>query len=185
MMKQGIYILFLAKLFIMKALDAILTRRSVRKYENRDLPQDLLEDLIKFGMFAPSACNKQPWHFIIINDRQLLDTIAEFHLNGKMLKNTLNAILVCGDEVKAHDKGYWPVDCSAATQNILLAAHAKGLGACWVGLYPREERVATMKRLMNLPEHIHAFSLISLGYPAETPMAPQRFDKSRIHVNSW
>ena len=136
----------------MNALDAILSRRSVRKYDHRELSQDVVKELIKYGMYAPSACNKQPWHFIIIRDRKILDEIAEFHPNGKMLRNTNCAILVCGDEVKAHGKGYWPVDCSAATQNILLAAHAKGIGTCWIGIYPREERVATMKRLMNLPE---------------------------------
>jgi len=169
----------------MEALNAILSRRSIRKYDNRELSEEIMEDLIHYGMMAPSACNKQPWHFIIIKSREILDEIADFHPNGKMLKNTSSAILVCGDEVKAHDKGYWPVDCSAATQNILLAAHAKGLGACWVGIYPREERVSTMKRLMDLPEHIHAFSLIALGYPAETPISPKRFVESRIHLNTW
>ena len=169
----------------MDALDALLTRRSIRKYDNRELSRELLEELIKYGMFAPSACNKQPWHFIIITDRKILDEIAEFHPNGKMLKDATYAILVCGDEVKAHDKNYWPVDCSAATQNILIAAHAKGLGACWIGIYPREERIANMKMIMNLPEHVHAFSLISLGYPAETPRSAQRFDSSRIHLNTW
>jgi len=169
----------------MDALDALLTRRSIRKYDDRELPNDLLEELIKYGMYAPSACNKQPRHFIIIKERKLLNEIADFHPNAKMLKNAPCAILICGDEIKAHDKGYWPVDCSAATQNILIGAHARGLGACWLGIYPREERIATMKKIMNLPDHIHAFSLISLGYPAETPRIPQRFDASRIHLNAW
>ena len=169
----------------MDALDALLTRRSIRKYDDRELPNDLLAELIKYGMYAPSACNKQPWHFIIIKERKLLNEIADFHPNAKMLKNAPCAILICGDEIKAHDKGYWPVDCSAATQNILIGAHAKGLGACWLGIYPREERIATMKKIMNLPDHIHAFSLLSLGYPAETPRIPQRFDASRIHLNAW
>ncbi len=170
---------------MMDTLDALLSRRSIRKYDSRELPQELPEELIRYGMYAPSACNKQPWHFIVIRDRQVLDEIADFHPNGKMLKNTTCAILVCGDEVKAHDKGYWPVDCSAATQNILLAAHAKGLGACWIGIYPREERISKMKKIMKLPEHIHAFSLISLGYSTETPLPPKRFDASRIHLNFW
>jgi nitroreductase len=169
----------------MDALDAILSRRSIRKYDGRELSQELLEDLIRYAMFAPSASNKQPWHFVIIKERKVLDAIVDFHPYAKMLTSTNSAILICGDEEKAHDKGYWPVDCSAATQNLLLAAHAKGLGACWVGIYPREERVASMKKLMNLPEHIHAFSLISLGYPVESPMAPKRFDGSRIHLNRW
>jgi len=169
----------------MDTLDTILSRRSVRKYTDKEVPEELPEELIRYGMFAPSACNKQPWHFIIIRDKNILSQIAEFHPNGKMLKNAPCAILVCGDEEKAHDKGYWPVDCSAATQNILLAAHAKGLGACWVGIYPREERIANMKKIVNLLSHIHAFALISLGYPAEIPAEPKRFDVSRIHRNTW
>lgn len=169
----------------MDALEVLLSRRSIRKYEDRELPEGLLEELIKYGMYAPSACNKQPWHFIIIKERNILNEIADFHPNARMLKEAPCAILVCGDEIKAHDKGYWPVDCSAATQNILLAAHAVGVGACWLGIYPREERAAKMKKLMNLPEHIHAFSMISLGYPAEMPQHKQRSDSSRIHYNIW
>lgn len=169
----------------MDALEALISRRSIRKYTTQDIPNDLLQELIKYGMYAPSACNKQPWHFIIIKDRSILKEIAEFHPNARMLKEATCAILVCGDEIKAHDKGYWPVDCSAATQNILIAAQALGLGACWLGIYPREERASKMKKLMKLPEHIHAFSLISIGYPAEHPEAKQRFDASLIHLNSW
>jgi Nitroreductase len=170
----------------MDTTDALLTRRSVRKYNNTEVPQHLTEELIKCGMYAPSACNKQPWHFIIIRDRSTLNQIADFHPNAKMLRDAPCAILVCGDELKAHDKGYWPVDCSAATQNILLAAHAYGLGACWIGIYPREERIKNLKQLMNLPEHMHAFSLIALGYYNENlPQPGNRFDASRIHQNKW
>lgn len=177
--------LFLTKLFAMDALDVLLSRRSIRKFDNREISQGVPEDLIRFGMYAPSAANKQPWHFIVIRDRDILNEIADFHPNGKMLSHTTCAILVCGDEVKAHGMGYWPVDCSAATQNILLASHAKNLGACWIGIYPREERILNIKRIMHLPEKIHAFSLIALGYPAETPLKPNRFDVSKIHYNSW
>ena len=169
----------------MEVLEALFTRRSIRKYTNQKVEKEVIADLIRSGMFAPSACNKQPWHFVVIEDRKILNDIAACHPNAKMLCNAACAIVVCGDEVKAHDKGYWPVDCSAATQCILLSAHAKGQGACWVGIYPREERIAAMKKLMNLPEHVHAFSVISLGYPAETPKAANRFDESRIHWNLW
>jgi nitroreductase len=169
----------------MDVLEAIITRRSIRKYSDRTVDKAVINELIKYGMYAPSACNKQPWCFLVIDDRKVLNDITAFHPYAQMLKKAVCAILVCGDEVKAHDKSYWPVDCSAATQNILLAAHAKGIGACWIGIYPRQERIAAMKKLVNLPEHIHAFSLISLGYPAETPVASDRFDESRIHWNSW
>lgn len=170
----------------MDTLEALFTRRSVRRYSGRKVEKEMINELIKAGMYAPSACNKQPWHFVVINDQDILNEIAAFHPNAKMLKHAACAILVCGDEVKAHDKGYWPVDCSAATENILLAAHAKGLGACWIGIYPRDERIAAMKKLMNLPEHVHAFSVISLGYADDEPTAvTNRFDGSKIHWNSW
>jgi len=169
----------------MEAIDLLMTRRSIRKYAERPVNNELIEELIKCGMYAPSACNKQPWYFVVIKERRTLDEIADFHPNAKMLKNAPCAILVCGDEIKAHDKSYWPVDCSAATQNILLAAHARGMGACWLGIYPREERVEKMKKIVGLPEHIHAFALISLGFPAETPALPNRFDVSRIHREKW
>lgn len=169
----------------MDALDNIFTRRSIRKYQEEPVGSETMETLIKAGMYAPSACNKQPWHFVTITERDTLNEIAEFHLNGKMLRNAPCALLICGDEIKAHDKGYWPVDCGAATQNVLLAAHAIGLGACWLGIYPREERVAKIKTLMSLPEHIHAFALIALGYPAETPFLPNRFDPAKIHHEKW
>lgn len=169
----------------MDAIEALLTRRSVRKYNQKEISRDLLEELIRCGMYAPSACNKRPWHFIILSNKNVLNQITAFHPHAQMLKDAACAILVCGDETKAHTKDYWPVDCSAATQNILLAAHALGLGACWVGIYPREERIKNMKQLLNLPEHIHAFSLISIGYSADNQTQPNRFDPSMIHLNAW
>jgi nitroreductase len=169
----------------MDTLEALISRRSIRRYSNQKIDKELIIELIKYGEYAPSACNKQPWYFVIIDDKNILENITSFHPNAKMLKNANYAIVVCGDENKAHDKGYWPVDCSAATENILLAAHAKGLGACWVGIYPRQERIDNMKKLINLPEQIHAFSVIALGYPDEKTVTPDRFDESRIHWNNW
>lgn len=169
----------------MEGFDLLLTRRSIRKYQEASVSNELIEKLIKAGMYAPSASNKQPWHFIVIRDKETLNRIADFHPNAKMLRNAPCAILICGDEIKAHAPGYWPVDCSAATQNILLAAHALGLGACWLGIYPREERVAKMRTVVSVPEHIHPFSLIAIGYPAESPASPQRFDATRIHFEKW
>jgi len=95
------------------------------------------------------------------------------------------AILVCGDENLELSKGYWPVDCAAATQNILLAAHALGLGAVWLGVYPRQERQSALRKIFGLPSHVHAFSLISIGYPAEEKGLPDRLKKDRIRWNEW
>ena len=169
----------------MNVLDAILSRRSIRRYIDKPVSTEEITELVKFAMYAPSAVNKQPWHFIIITDRSILDEIMKFHPHAGMLSQAAAAVLICGDEELAHTPAYWPVDCSAATQNFLLAAHGKGLGAVWLGIYPREERISAMKSLMNLPEHIHPFSLISIGYHAEAPRVPERCKPERIHLNKW
>ncbi|UCF13397.1 MAG: nitroreductase family protein [Thermoplasmatales archaeon] len=102
-----------------------------------------------------------------------------------MLKDANKAILVCGAINLEKFKGYWILDCSAATENILIAAHAKGLGACWLGVYPREERIAGMKKLLNIPDHVMPLSLISLGFPAEQKTREDRYNVERIHHNKW
>ncbi len=169
----------------MDSIDYILTRRSIRKYTNQTIPDEIIKELIKAGISAPSAGNQQPWQFIILDDRKVLDEISQVLPNGKLLKNSNKAILICGDLNLETHKGYWPIDCSVATQNILLAAHAKGLGACWLGVYPRDERVENLKKLFKTPEHIIPFSVISLGYPDEESGKVDRYDDSRVHKNTW
>jgi nitroreductase len=170
----------------MKILDAILSRRSVRKYTSEHIPIESIIELTKYGMYAPSAHNRQPWHFVLLNDKATFLKIEGFHPYSKMLKNAQWGIVVCGDEQLANTPDYLPVDCAAATQNILLAAHGSGYGAVWLGIYPREERVQAMKELLELPPHIHAFSIISIGYPEDhKPSQQERFQKDRIHTHKW
>lgn len=169
----------------MNILEAILTRRSVRKYDNRPVATEEITDLIRYAMYAPSAVNKQPWHFIILDDKHIFGEIMKFHQNAGMLAVASAAVLICGDDQLAHTPAYWPVDCAAATQNLLLAAHGKGLGACWVGIYPREERIKAMETLMKLPGHIHPFSLVAIGHTTDIPRMPERFRPERIHRNTW
>lgn len=169
----------------MNVLEALLSRRSIRRYIDKPVSTDELTELVKYAMFAPSAVNKQPWHFIIITDKNILEEIMKFHPHAGMLSQAAAAVLICGDDSLAHTPAYWPVDCSAATQNFLLAAHGQGLGAVWLGIYPREERISAMKALMNLPDHVHPFSLISVGHHAEAPRIPDRFKPDRIHMNKW
>lgn len=169
----------------MDAIDGILTRRSIRKYTNKSIPDEVIKELLEAGVSAPSAGNQQPWQFIIIDNREVLDEASQVLPNGKLLKDANKAILVCGDLNLETHKGYWPIDCSAATQNILLAAHAKGLGACWLGVYPREERVENLKKLFKTSEHIIPFSVISLGFPDEESKKVDRYDDSKIHKNTW
>ena len=169
----------------MEILNGIITRRSIRKYTNEPISQEKAEELISYGMFAPSARNRQPWHFVLLNDKEKFLKIEEFQPHTKMLKDAQWGIVVCGDENLAHTPEYWPVDCAAATENILLAAHGMGFGAVWLGIYPRPERVAAMKELLELPPHIHAFSIIAVGCPDQQIPQPERFKPERIHINKW
>ena len=169
----------------MEILDGIITRRSIRKYTSQKINSDQVQMLIKAGMYAPSARNQQPWHFIVIDNRDIMNKITEVHPYAKMLTEAQLAILVCGDKTLELSSGYWVVDCSAATQNILLAAHGMGLGAVWLGLHPREERKQAIRELFELPKHIQPLSLISVGYPDEVKELPERFKPERIHYNAW
>jgi len=169
----------------MKAMDVIFTRRSIRRYTDREVSDEMVDEVIKAGMYAPSAGNEQPWHFIIIRDRGLLDTIPSFHPHSNMVKEASCAILVCADLALEKHKGYWVQDCSAATQNMLLATHASGLGSVWVGVYPRQERIEGFRKLLGIPEEIIPFSLIPLGYPAEEKETAERFNRNRIHRDRW
>jgi nitroreductase len=169
----------------MEAIDAILTRRSVRRYTDRPVPDDVVTELLKAAMAAPSAQNQQPWQFIVVRERSLLEKMAEVSEYAKMLRHAQAAVVVCGDLSDERSPGFWIEDCAAATQNLLLAAHALGLGAVWIGVYPREERVERLRDLFGPPQKVIPFAVISLGYPAENPGPAERFDSGRVHVDKW
>ena len=169
----------------MDAMEAIFTRRSIRAYTDQPVAEELIEDLLKAATAAPSAGNQQPWHFVVIDDRTTLDAIPEYHAYSAMLKGAPAAIVVCSDGGREGMGAYWPQDCSAATQNLLLAAHVKGLGAVWLGVYPRQERQDDIRGIFDLPAHVHPFALVSLGYPGEEKKIPDRFKPERIHWNKW
>jgi nitroreductase len=169
----------------MDLITGLLTRRSIRKYTGQKIPGSLIEKLIEAAMYAPSAVDKQPWHFIVFSDKDKIGRIIEINRNAWMLNQADVAILICYDENLQHGPGYGPVDCSAATQNLLLAAHASGLGAVWAGVYPRTDRIEGVSDIFNLPSNIKPFSIVSLGYPAEVKNMPSRFKKERIHYENW
>lgn len=169
----------------MDALEAIHTRRSIRKYADRPVPDELVQKILRAAMSAPSACNTQPWHFVVITDRKLLARVPKVNPYAAMAKGAPLAILVAGDVTLKQVPGYWVVDCAAAVQNLLLAAHALGLGAVWTGVYPRQERMEGFRRLLSLPENVAAHSLIVLGYPAETLAREDRFKQERVHRDGW
>lgn len=169
----------------MDVLTAIFTRRSIRSFEERPVPEDIQEQLLRAAMAAPSARNAQPWQFVVIDHRATLMEIAARFPNAEPARTAPLGILVCGDLSLELSKGYWVIDCAAAAQNILLAAHGLGLGAVWTGVYPREQRVEGMRDIFNIPDHVIPHSLILVGYPAEKPAPVDRFDPTRIHRNRW
>ena len=169
----------------MEAFEAIRTRRSIRAYEERAVPDELVEKVLQAAMMAPSARNAQPWHFVVIDARELLSQIPQFHPNAAMAAQAPMAILVCADLTLELSPGYWPIDCAAAVQNLLLAAHALGLGAVWTGVYPREERMLGFQQMFGLPDHVIPHTLVPLGYPAEQKVTADRYRSERVHRNAW
>jgi nitroreductase len=169
----------------MDGVQAVLGRRSIRRYEARQVEDGFLLTLLEAAMNAPSAGNEQPWHFMVIRDRSILDSIHSIHPYSEMLPEASVAIIVCADPTLAKYPDYWIQDCSASTENILVAAHALGLGAVWLGVYPVEDRVRRIQALLGMPEHVIPFSLIPAGYPAEIKPPANRYSESRIHHDRW
>ena len=168
-------------------LDFIFARRSVRRYLDREIPPEMLDDLLEAGMAAPSARATDPWHFLVVTRRETLDAIAEALPHGRMLLNAPAAMIVCGDLRQALDglESYMLQDVSAAVENILLAASALGLGSCWLGIHPRRERVHSVRALFRLPDHIVPVAGIALGWPEATTEARTRFRRERVHRERW
>ena len=136
-------------------------------------------------MYAPSAMNYQPWHFVVIDEREAIDQIFKINPHAEMAKEAQLAIIVCGDSKLEMNIDYLVQDCSAATQNALLEIHALGLGAVWISSYPNTDTISGIRNYYGLPENIVPVSIISLGFPAEEVTAEERFNKSRIHKNKW
>ncbi len=169
----------------METMQAIHTRRSVRNYQEKAVSDDLIRSLLGAAMTAPSAGNQAPWQFVVITDRHLLDTIKDINPHASMAQRASAAILVCGDLSLEKFEGFWVQDCSAATQNLLLAAHANGLGAVWTGIYPLQDRVNGFKERFNLPEHVIPLALVVLGHTDANPTARDRFREERIHYDRY
>ena len=167
-------------------MDIIFKRRSIRKYQSKPISEDKIKQILQAGMCAPSAGDERPWHFIVINKKEILDKIPSVHPYSNMIKEAPLAILICGDLNLEKHTGFWIEDCSAATENILLAATSFGLGSIWLGVYPREDRVNGLKKMFGIiDEKIIPFSLIPIGYPAEVKSPKNIYDEDRIHYNKW
>ncbi|WP_462337274.1 nitroreductase family protein [Phocaeicola barnesiae] len=164
-------------------LQNILQRKSVRSYRS-DMPveKEKVENLLRAGMAAPSGKDKRPWEFIVVDERELLDSLAAHLPYAKMLASAPMAIVVCGDETKSD---YWYLDCSAVAENILLAAEAQGLGAVWTATYPYRERMEVVSRFLHTPSQVKSLCVIPVGYPMGGQEPKDKWDESRIHYNKW
>lgn len=170
----------------MNIMEAILERRSIRKYEDKEVSDELVKELLKAAMAAPSSNNMQPWEFLVVRDKEQMNKIVEEKPAAAPLKGASVAIVVCADTSEDHDKiNMWVQDCSAATENILLAAHSKGLGAVWISIYPVEPRTKNVQGILGLPEKIIPVSIISIGYPAENKAPANRYNEAKVHFYKW
>lgn len=165
------------------AIQNIMTRTSVRQYTGRQIPADTVNILLKAAMAAPSAMNKQPWKFIVVNTPALRDKIGDALKNvGDKTKTAGAVVVVCGDQDLFIEDApdFWVQDCSAATENLLLAANALGLGAVWCGVFPDEDRENQLRNILNIPENLIPLNVITIGYPTVIENPKDKWDPKKI-----
>ena len=167
----------------MELVKAMKSRRSIRNYREETVSDEMIEKLISNAMTAPSAGNQQPWHFIVVRDRERMAAVPSFHPYCKMITKAPVAVLVCGDPVGKKWSDFWVQDCSAAVQNFLLAARAEGLATVWTGVYPVEDRMRGCRELFSIPEHIIPFAIIPVGWPKDEDAFKEidRYNPDLVH----
>ena len=172
----------------MNTIETIAARRSIRKYvKGAKVTDEQVKTLLECAMQAPSACNTRPWEFIVVRDRLVLSRIMEAHKYTGMLATADLAIIICAlpGTQSGIASNFFPQDCGAATENILLAAASLGLGACWCGVYPGEERIEAVRGILEVPEEAVPFCVIAVGVPDETPAARGGYEESKVHWDKW
>ncbi len=169
----------------MDALNMILGRRSIRKFTGQPVSEQHIEIILKAAMAAPSAGNQQSWRFVVVTDRERIAAVQATTEYGKMLDDAALALVVCGDTRSLKHPSMWEQDCSAAVQNALLAAHALGLGACWLGFWPKKERTEPLKEALRLPEGVEPLATLAIGQPADEKPPSERYDPAFVHRNRW
>lgn len=163
-------------------IESIYNRRSIRKFKPDKISSDQVKTLLTAAMMAPSAVNRQLWHFIVCDEREIIDKVNACHPHSQMLKQAPLCIVVCAQN---DDLTYYQQDCAAATQNLLLAADDMGLGTCWMGVAPRTDRMKAVTEVFNLPEDVVPFNIIAVGVPNEAKPRPDRYDENKVHYNKW
>lgn len=169
----------------MNLLDAISTRRSIRRYTDEPVAQEQIETLLRAAMSAPSAGNQQPWRFVVVTDSKQLERLSTATQYAQPMGRAKLGLVVCGDTRDNKHPGYWVQDCSAAIENLLLAAHAIGLGGVWIGVHPHEERVTNVRSICAVPEGVVPLAMVALGVPAEAKPQPDRYEPSYVHRDMW
>ncbi len=167
-------------------IENIFRRRSIRAYQDKSVARETIKQLLKAAMAAPTACNSQPWEFVVVTDPTLLQRLRENHRTADY--NAPTAIVVCGNLALAENaaaKRFWVQDCSAATENILLAAVALGLGSVWIGLHPLNSLQRRVAKILDLPEGVVPLAMVYVGYPAEEKPPRTQYDPARVHYNRY
>ena len=170
------------------AIETIMTRVSVREFTGEKISNEQIDTLLRAAMAAPSAINKQPWAFIVVTDEEMISQLGEALPYSRCSNHPACAIIPCGDLSKAIEGemgAFWINDVSAATENLLLAAHAMGLGAVWTGLHPDMNRAKLVQEMLGLPEHIIPLCIVPVGIPAEQPAVKDKYKPENIHYNKW
>lgn len=169
----------------MECLDAIMGRRSIRRYRDEAVSEQDVETILKAAMAAPSAGNQQSWRFVVVRDRETLQRLSEATPYSSMLDSAPLGIVVCGDHRAEQHPGYWVQDCSAAVQNLLVAVHAIGLGAVWIGVHPVLEREENVRAVCGVPEGITPFCMIAVGHPVEEKPPGDRYEPEFVFSERW
>ena len=166
-------------------MKAILGRRSIRKFTGEKVPEEDVKKFLEAAMAAPSACNQQPWHFVVIEDKKSFNKIMEIQPYTMMLEKASHAIVVCADPELQTCPGFWVQDITAATENLLLAVHALSYGATWCGIYPNDNPVWGIRELLSLPKNIMPLNVIAIGVPDEEKPPSNRYNPERVHHEKW
>jgi len=169
----------------METLKAIETRRSIRKFTSQKISNEKIETILKAAMYAPSAMNYQPWHFLVLEKREDIDKISRINPHAEVMLAAQAAIIICGDSKAEINTDYLVQGCSAATQNALLTLHDLGLGGVWVSSYPNKDIIEGIQKYYGLPENIIPISIIAIGYPDEVKVSEERYHSDKIHKNRW
>lgn len=167
------------------ALTAIMTRRSVRRFTDEPVTAEQIDPLLRAAMAAPSASNERPWRFVVVHDRDVLARLSKATPFAGAIAAAPVAVVVAANKREPKYPGFWVIDCAAAIQNILLAAHAGGLGAVWIGVHPIKPFAWSVSRAVGLPRGVVAHSLVAIGHPATTPGPVDRFEPDWIHHDRW